>query len=228
MSSTQKLLLQEEGGAPPERRTTSTLILNALLGAVPAAQYGWAIGVMVRPWRAGFGCAGVCRTRCLALLHLALTLHPTRPLQNFPTKQMCDDLGSSAGNPLDQNGLVWSAAVNASFCVAGFAGSHFAGSLCDALGRRRLILLLNIPFLLAAGLGVAAGIVKGTPGFVLLSLARVVVGAASGAGSVVTPMFLGEIATPSTKGAFGALFQFGIVRERGQPGVFPRPFRPPV
>jgi MFS family permease len=44
----------------------------------------------------------------------------------------------------------------------------------------------------------------------MLIASRVLVGAACGAGSVVTPMYLGEIATEATRGAFGALFQLQI------------------
>jgi len=123
---------------------------------------------------------------------------------NFPAEVISSDL------QIDPKGWAWSGGVVATFCVAGFLGTTFAGSLADSWGRRRLIVLLNLPFLLAAGLALAAGFLKGTWGYVLLVISRFLVGLASGAGSVVTPMYLGEIATRSTRGAFSALFQFQI------------------
>ena len=123
---------------------------------------------------------------------------------NFPADVISKDLG------IDPKGWAWSGGIVASFCVAGFLGTSFAGGLADSWGRRRLIVALNLPFLLAAGAAVGAGLLKGTAGYALLVLSRVLVGLACGMGSVVTPMYLGEIATESTRGAFGALFQFQI------------------
>ena len=128
---------------------------------------------------------------------------------NFPQTQISLDLGLCTGD-CKTSSWWWAGGVVAAFCVAGFAGSHFGGSLADSMGRRRLIVALNVPFVVGGALGWAAGFVKGAAGLYMLLASRVLVGAACGAGSVVTPMYLGEIATPATRGAFGALFQFQI------------------
>ena len=138
---------------------------------------------------------------------------------NFPATVIGADLN------IDPNGTAWSVGVVALFAIAGFLGSHLAGGLSDSLGRRALINWLNLPFLLAGAMCVAAGLLKGAAGYWLLVGSRVLTGLAAGAGSVVTPMYLSEVATSETKGAFGALFQLQIclfillVQVAGAPGV---------
>lgn len=138
---------------------------------------------------------------------------------NFPASVIGADLG------IDTNAPAWSVGVVALFAIAGFLGSHLAGGWSDSMGRRRLLIALNVPFLLAGIMCVAAGLLKGTTGYWLLVASRVLSGFAAGAGSVVTPMYLGEVATLETKGAFGALFQLQIclfilfVQVAGAPGV---------
>jgi MFS family permease len=138
---------------------------------------------------------------------------------NFPASVIGADLN------IDPNGAFWSVGVVALFTIAGFLGSHLAGGWSDSMGRRRLLIALNVPFLLAGVMCVAAGLLKGSAGYWLLVASRVLTGFAAGAGSVVTPMYLGEVATSETKGAFGALFQLQIclfillVQVAGAPGV---------
>jgi MFS family permease len=124
---------------------------------------------------------------------------------NFPAAVMCSDFALSG-----TDSWWWSGGVVAGFCVAGFLGSHFGGGLADAMGRRRLVVALNVPFVAAGLLGYGASVLKGQGGLWLMLASRLVVGAAAGAGSVVTPLYLGEIATEATRGAFGALFQLQI------------------
>ena len=99
----------------------------------------------------------------------------------------------------------------ATFCIGGFIGANFAGGLANFLGRKRLIVCLNAPFLLAGGLAFFAGWAKGNTGLYALITSRILQGLGSGCASVATPMYLGEIATSETKGAFGALNQFVLV-----------------
>lgn len=112
---------------------------------------------------------------------------------------------------IDKDGPVWAWGIMATFCIGGFVGANMAGGLANYLGRKQLIVMLNFPFLIAGGLVLAAGALKGDSGLYALIASRVIQGLGAGAASVVTPMYLGEIATPETKGAFGALNQFTLV-----------------
>lgn len=126
-------------------------------------------------------------------------------VMNQPQTVVSADLG------IDANGAAWSVGVVASFCIAGFAGSSVAGQLADKWGRMRLIQLLNVLFVLGGAACFGAWAIKGSAGYALLVIARALVGVGAGAGSVVTPMYLGEIAPAHAKGALGAVNQFQIV-----------------
>lgn len=153
------------------------------------------------------------RQRVTATLYLTAALGAIQSMQfglgvgvpNAPQSVVAADVG------VDKAGVAWSIGVIATFCIAGFLASTVAGGLADWLGRKRFIVLLNLPFLVAGALFVAAGLLKGGAGYALLVVGRVLVGAGAGAAGVVTPMYLGEVATPDTRGAFGALHQFAIV-----------------
>jgi SP family facilitated glucose transporter-like MFS transporter 8 len=85
--------------------------------------------------------------------------------------------------------------------VGAIVGAVPAGYFADRFGRKLVILTLSAPFLLSWVLIVVANSV------VLLYLARFIAGIATGAVSVVAPMFIGEIAESSIRGALGSFFQ---------------------
>lgn len=69
------------------------------------------------------------------------------------------------------------------------------------MGRKKSLLLLAVPFLLSWGIILVATQVK------LLYIARFLVGLGVGAGCVLGPTYISEIAEVSTRGTLGALFQ---------------------
>jgi SP family facilitated glucose transporter-like MFS transporter 8 len=85
--------------------------------------------------------------------------------------------------------------------VGAIVGAVPAGYFADRFGRKLVILALSAPFLLGWVLIVVANSV------VLLYIARFIAGIATGAASVVAPMFIGEIAESSIRGALGSFFQ---------------------
>jgi SP family facilitated glucose transporter-like MFS transporter 8 len=85
--------------------------------------------------------------------------------------------------------------------VGAIVGAVPAGYFADRFGRKLVILTLSAPFLLSWVLIVVANSV------VLLYLGRFIAGFATGATSVVAPMFIGEIAESSIRGALGSYFQ---------------------
>eukprot|EP00980_Cylindrotheca_fusiformis_P009688 scaffold2141_cov120-Cylindrotheca_fusiformis.AAC.23 len=100
--------------------------------------------------------------------------------------------------------LAWSVAVSA-FCVGGFCGANVSGRCSDYYGRRAcliFILLGNFVF------GILHSV---APNMTVLSIARLGVGIAGGASTVLTPMMLAEIAPPAIRGTIGTLTQLSCV-----------------
>lgn len=98
----------------------------------------------------------------------------------------------------------WSLAVS-SFCVGGFLGSANAGRLADHYGRRTSLLVIFAINFFFGTLHVL------TPNMTLLIGARVGVGLAGGASTVLTPMYLSEVAPQSIKGSIGTVTQLSCV-----------------
>eukprot|EP01039_Chlorochromonas_danica_P003125 gene3125-3422_t len=100
--------------------------------------------------------------------------------------------------------LSWSAAVSA-FAVGGPFGSLVGGYLANVRGRRGAMLMNSWIFLVGGvGMTIAWDIV-------ILAVARLLIGLASGIAMVVVPVYLGEIAPPTLRGTLGTCTQFAIV-----------------
>ncbi|THH04819.1 hypothetical protein EW145_g5246 [Phellinidium pouzarii] len=96
-------------------------------------------------------------------------------------------------------------AVTASFTIGGLLGSLFGTSLTDRRGRRGALIVNGI------FLAVGGGCMALAPGISLLLLGRMLIGLGVGIGVCVGPVFLGELAPPTSKGSVGVLFQLAIV-----------------
>jgi MFS family permease len=83
-------------------------------------------------------------------------------------------------------------------------GAAGAGIISDRFGRRRVILAVALLFVLGA-LGSAFA-----PSLVVLLAGRAVVGVAIGIASMLTPLYLAEIAPKAQRGAIVSLNQFCI------------------
>eukprot|EP00977_Amphora_coffeiformis_P000562 scaffold132_cov170-Amphora_coffeaeformis.AAC.41 len=100
--------------------------------------------------------------------------------------------------------LEWSSAVSG-FCVGGFIGANFSGSLADQWGR-------SVGLVTIFWINLAAGILHMmTPNMGGLILARVLVGVAGGASTVITPTYLSEISPKDIRGSIGTLTQLSCV-----------------
>jgi SP family galactose:H+ symporter-like MFS transporter len=88
--------------------------------------------------------------------------------------------------------------------VGATVAAAFAGSLSDRFGRKRLIIAVAILFGLGALVSAAAGSLW------MLLAARVAVGAAIGVASMLTPLYLAEMAPADKRGAVVSLNQFCI------------------
>ncbi len=88
--------------------------------------------------------------------------------------------------------------------VGATLGAAFAGAMSDRFGRKRVILAVALLFV-AGALGSAF-----SPSLTALLLARAIVGIAIGVASMITPLYLAEIAPKQHRGAIVSLNQFCI------------------
>ena len=83
------------------------------------------------------------------------------------------------------------------------------GALSDRFGRKKLLILAAILFLLGSGM------CAGSTGFLMMVVARIILGLAVGAASSLTPAYLAELAPKERRGSLSTLFQlmitFGIL-----------------
>jgi len=98
----------------------------------------------------------------------------------------------------------WSLAVSV-FAVGGPFGAITAGTLIDTRGRRGAMAICIYTFLIG-------GIVQTTAkNMIFITVARFIIGFASGFSSVLVPIYLGELAPPMLRGTLGTLAQFCLV-----------------
>lgn len=89
--------------------------------------------------------------------------------------------------------------------VGALVGGPLGGWFIEKLGRKRTILLSNIPFLFGYCLMIAASNVW------YLFIGRLLTGLGSGMTTVAVPMYIAEIATKSRRGQLGSCVQLFIV-----------------
>ena len=100
----------------------------------------------------------------------------------------------------------WSLGIAFSSLLFGCViGSAVAGRVTDLLGRRRLLLWVALAFAVTS---IATGL---APNFSAFLIARFLGGVAVGGVSVLSPMYIAEIAPPTLRGRLGALYQFSII-----------------
>ena len=111
---------------------------------------------------------------------------------------------SDFGLTVSQTGFITSSVLIGS-CV----GALSIGSLSDRFGRKKLLIVSALLFLLGSGLCASAA------GFAMMVLARILLGLAVGAASALTPAYLAELAPKERRGSLSTLFQlmvtFGIL-----------------
>lgn len=95
----------------------------------------------------------------------------------------------------------WSVAVSA-FCVGGPAGSVLAGKWADERGRRAALVTTTWLF-------IVGGLIQSmAPSLIVVTIARVVIGVASGASTVLVPIYLGELGEKSSECVYERTIDF--------------------
>ena len=93
----------------------------------------------------------------------------------------------------------------ASMLLGCAAGAFFAGRLADVIGRRNLLIVASIFFVVSAW---GSGIASSSPEFVFF---RVLGGMAVGAASVIAPAYIGEVAPAHYRGRLITVQQIAII-----------------
>ncbi|KAA0707067.1 Solute carrier family 2, facilitated glucose transporter member 1 [Triplophysa tibetana] len=109
--------------------------------------------------------------------------------------------------PISSLTALWSLSV-AIFSVGGIFGSFSVGLFVNRFGRRNSMLFVNVLSFIAAAL---MGFSKLAKSWEMLIIGRFIVGLYSGLSTGFVPMYVGEIAPTSLRGALGTLHQLGIV-----------------
>jgi len=94
--------------------------------------------------------------------------------------------------------------ITSSVLIGSSVGALGVGPLADRFGRKRLLILAAILFLLGSSLSMVA------VGFWSMVIARIILGFAVGSASALTPAYLAELAPAERRGSLGTLFQLMI------------------
>lgn len=94
--------------------------------------------------------------------------------------------------------------IVSSVLIGSSVGALSIGSLSDKFGRKRLLVLASILFLIGSGLSMFA------MGFVSMIIARIILGFAVGSASALTPAYLAELADAPHRGSLGTMSQLMI------------------
>uniref|UniRef100_A0A0K0F6B9 Facilitated glucose transporter homolog (inferred by orthology to a C. elegans protein) n=1 Tax=Strongyloides venezuelensis TaxID=75913 RepID=A0A0K0F6B9_STRVS len=93
------------------------------------------------------------------------------------------------------------------FAFGGIFGGFFSGAVADKFGRKKGLLLINIPILIATLL---MGLAKYVGIYYFLFIGRFLIGVSCGLASGLAPMYLCEIASVNYRGLFGSLNQLFV------------------
>ncbi|NHA44001.1 sugar porter family MFS transporter [Staphylococcus schleiferi] len=94
--------------------------------------------------------------------------------------------------------------VVSSMLVGAIFGSGFSGPLSEKLGRRRLVFIISIVFI------IGALILASAPSMEVLVIGRLVIGFGVGGSTAIVPVYLSELAPTEARGSLSSLNQLMI------------------
>lgn len=114
----------------------------------------------------------------------------------------------SGASPLIESnfhlGIAQTSFITSSVLIGSSVGALSIGPLADKYGRRRLLILAAVLFLIGSSLSMVA------VGFISMVVARIILGLAVGSASALTPAYLAELAPADRRGSLGTMFQLMI------------------
>ncbi|XP_051674742.1 solute carrier family 2, facilitated glucose transporter member 2 [Oryctolagus cuniculus] len=191
-------------------KLTGTLVFTVFTAVLSSFQFGYDIGVINAPEE-------TIKSHYRHVLGVPLddrkainsyTINDTEALSTTPVYPTSPP--GSEQDTMTPDGLItmfWSLSVS-SFAVGGMIASFFGGWLGDKLGRIKSLLVANIFSLVGALL---MGCSKLGPSHILIIAGRGISGLYCGLISGLVPMYIGEIAPTTLRGALGALHQLALV-----------------
>ncbi|XP_008056486.2 solute carrier family 2, facilitated glucose transporter member 2 isoform X1 [Carlito syrichta] len=206
--------LELRGELPSHRMTedkvTGTLIFTVFTAVLGSFQFGYDIGVINAPqqiiishYRQVLGVPLDDRKAVGSYALNSTNELPTIPMHPTPTP-LAEELTMASANLIT---MLWSLSVS-SFAIGGMIASFFGGLLGDMFGRTKAMLLANSLSLIGALL---MGFSKMGPSHILIIAGRGISGLYCGLISGLVPMYIGEIAPTSLRGALGTLHQLALV-----------------
>ncbi|KAF6025878.1 hypothetical protein EB796_015817 [Bugula neritina] len=130
---------------------------------------------------------------------------PAVVIQNVYKEWYSDAYDSSMPSSLVT--LIWALTVSA-YCLGGLITGCFGGLLADRFGRKKALMVGNILQIASTLLMFSS---KWIHRYEVIIVARLIYGFYGGIATVITPMYLNEIALPSLKGKVGTINQLMVV-----------------
>ncbi|XP_042311928.1 solute carrier family 2, facilitated glucose transporter member 2 isoform X2 [Sceloporus undulatus] len=167
---------------------TPALLLSVFTAVLGFFQYGYCIGVINAP-------------QTIIMTHYAKVLG----IISDQEAEIDSERDEALKNPTVI--MLWSLSV-AMFAVGGMISSFTVGWIGEKMARVKSMLLVNV---LAIAGNVFLGVAKFGPAHVLIVIGRLLTGLYCGLSSGLVPLYVGEIAPISLRGALGSFNQLAVV-----------------
>ncbi|XP_042194904.1 solute carrier family 2, facilitated glucose transporter member 2 isoform X1 [Callorhinchus milii] len=175
---------------PPRQQITGMLMLAIFTAVLGSFQFGYGLGVINAPQK-------VLERHYAHVLGLLV--------ENETVAGNVSQGSPPYGHP--DIGMYWALSVSI-FCIGGMISSFFIGWIADKLGRLKAMQVVTS---LAMVGSLLMGLAKLGPSHVLVIVGRSLTGLYCGLISGLVPIYIGEIAPTSLRGALGTLHQLAIV-----------------
>ncbi|XP_053455700.1 solute carrier family 2, facilitated glucose transporter member 2 [Nycticebus coucang] len=195
-----------------DEKVTRTLVFAVFTAALGSFQFGYDIGVINAPqqviishYRQILGIP--LDDRQAVNNYVANSTESPSPVLHLPTSAPADETEEEVVASENLVTMLWSLSVS-SFAIGGMIASFFGGFLGDMFGRIKAMLIANSLSFVGALL---MGFSKLGPSHILIIAGRSISGLYCGLISGLVPMYIGEIAPVSLRGALGTLHQLAVV-----------------
>ncbi|KAI5457479.1 general substrate transporter [Mariannaea sp. PMI_226] len=170
--------------------TSAYLILLITVSTLGSLQFGYHLSELNAPQDV-ITCNKKSISTLLRIREWLTSVHPTDEASGFLPD--CIPMSEAAF-----------ATISSSFTVGGLLGALGAGPLSSSRGRLLAMRVTAILYIIGAAIETIAGSVF------VMALGRLMSGIGAGASTVVVPLYISEIAPPTSRGLFGTMTQISI------------------